>query len=914
MTRIRNLFASVGAKILGIVLTLVAMTALAVGIGLDAFRATDGVVRDLTEDEVPALRRTTALGAATGELGQAMVGILSAGSAAELETVRQQLQGTLDRLKVELRSRDTAAPAALGGAVTTIGTEAGALVDARLAGFAALQATDAAVGGIFEANARISEKLIEIGDDAYFNMVMGGEGAAGTVKATLETLVDRDFARLSDALALRVEVNMLRGAALAMVPGLDIAGQTIVRDSVAACEARMQDKLFALGDSGPLAVLRPDLTRLAVLARDLAKPGAAPGEGLRREIQSLATRVDLGLAVAVDDLAFALTLNAIEAGRANAATIDTLLTRDVAPMIEAARIEARARDLVASALRLALSRSEESFTRESAALETARAAVAGQMAQVPPDLAPLLRDLLARTDPATGLAQAHLASIRARAAAEAAFGAANAALATIDAEAAGAAETVLLRIEETSAAVHARTNDAIGTILIVAALSAGLGVAASALAWLGIVRPLRRATLATARLAGGDTAAVDGLRPGAGEIGALVGALVVFRDALRDKARRDLEDRQRAEDLAAAERAAHAAAVAAAEAERDRERQAQQQAEAERAERRRLREAAEAERAALLHEQQQVVSELAAALRAMSAGDLTARIDTAFPEAYEGLRQDFNQAVARMSDLLAEIVRAGGNVQSEAHQLETAATELGRRTETQAASLEETAAAMNQMAASVAQSVQGAREAARAVGETRATTASGRAVVRRTLQAMTDIAQSSERISRITSVIDDIAFQTNLLALNAGVEAARAGESGRGFAVVASEVRALAQRSSEAAREIAELIATSVRQVDEGVELATGSDAALGRIEDLVGRLDQLLAAIETGAGEQSAGISEITAAVNQLDQLTQHNAAMFEENSAATQGLLDEAQGLRALTAVFRTGTETVAPIARAG
>jgi methyl-accepting chemotaxis protein len=231
-----------------------------------------------------------------------------------------------------------------------------------------------------------------------------------------------------------------------------------------------------------------------------------------------------------------------------------------------------------------------------------------------------------------------------------------------------------------------------------------------------------------------------------------------------------------------------------------------------------------------------------------------------------------------------------------------ASTELGRRTETQAASLEETAAAMNEMASSVEQSVAGARAAAQAVARTRSTTTTGREVVRQTLQAMNDISHSSGQISRITSVIDDIAFQTNLLALNAGVEAARAGESGRGFAVVASEVRALAQRSSEAAREIAGLIDTSSRQVASGVDLAARSDAALGQIEELVSRLDQLLGAIEAAAAEQSSGIAEVTAAVNQLDQVTQHNAAMFEENSAATQGLLDEAQTLRGLTAVFRT------------
>lgn len=290
------------------------------------------------------------------------------------------------------------------------------------------------------------------------------------------------------------------------------------------------------------------------------------------------------------------------------------------------------------------------------------------------------------------------------------------------------------------------------------------------------------------------------------------------------------------------------------------------------------------------------------AVEALAAGDLTAQLAMAMEGDMEALRLNFNTALEAMTDLVGAIKISVETIMGETENLAHASTDLGRRTERQAASLEQTAAAINQLLASVESSSVGANNAAEVVGRARQRSSEGRSVVDRTVAAMDAIATSSKQISKITGVIDDIAFQTNLLALNAGVEAARAGEAGRGFAVVASEVRALAQRSSDAAREIADLISTSQGQVEDGVALVNKTGQMLSEIDDLVAEVDNDVKEIAGATGEQTNGLSEINSAVNQLDQVTQQNAAMFEETSAALSALRGQAGELVQQTRAFRT------------
>ena len=344
---------------------------------------------------------------------------------------------------------------------------------------------------------------------------------------------------------------------------------------------------------------------------------------------------------------------------------------------------------------------------------------------------------------------------------------------------------------------------------------------------------------------------------------------------------------------------------------------AKQRLEAEAVEERRkteeLRESAEAERARTAQEQAAVVTALAGGLEQLSAGNLTFRLRQAFNPAYEKLRADFNQAIAKVQETMQGIAGSAGGIRGGAREVSSAADDLARRTERQAASLEETAAAIEEITSTVRKSAEGASEARDAASRAESEAVRSGEVVREAVEAMAGIENSARQITQIIGVIDEIAFQTNLLALNAGVEAARAGDAGRGFAVVASEVRALAQRSADAAKEIKALIMASTGQVETGVELVRRTGEALQQIEVQVSRLNSLVADIAGATQEQSVAMQQVNTTVNDMDRTTQQNAAMVEEASAASVALATEAETLARLIGQFRVDSDETPRTARA-
>ncbi|KQN94018.1 chemotaxis protein [Sphingomonas sp. Leaf231] len=299
-------------------------------------------------------------------------------------------------------------------------------------------------------------------------------------------------------------------------------------------------------------------------------------------------------------------------------------------------------------------------------------------------------------------------------------------------------------------------------------------------------------------------------------------------------------------------------------------------------------------------EAEAMVAALGAGLSRLAAGDLTMQIDTPLAQQFETVRRDFNAAMGSMASTLTRVSAVAEGINSGSSDIREASDDLSRRTEQQAAALEETAAAMDEITSTVRQTAEGATTANTLVLQAQREAQASGEVVERAVAAMGGIERTSAEISDIISVIDGIAFQTNLLALNAGVEAARAGDAGRGFAVVASEVRALAQRSADAAKDVKARVAASTEQVEAGVELVSATGAALRGIIVRVEEIQGIVATIASSAKQQAVGLQQVNTAVSEMDGVTQQNAAMVEQATAATRSLASEAERLAQEVARF--------------
>jgi len=306
--------------------------------------------------------------------------------------------------------------------------------------------------------------------------------------------------------------------------------------------------------------------------------------------------------------------------------------------------------------------------------------------------------------------------------------------------------------------------------------------------------------------------------------------------------------------------------------------------------------------------QRAVVESLSGGLGELAAGNLAFRITNPLPEEYEALRASYNSTLEQLGSIIEGVSSTARGVSTGASEIRAASDDLALRNEQQAASIEETAAAMNQVTGMVKESAESAAQVQGSIADAHREATEGGAVVNRAVEAMAGIEQSAQEISQIINVIDGIAFQTNLLALNAGVEAARAGDAGKGFAVVANEVRALAQRSAEAAKDIKELITTSSEQVSGGVALVGQTGALLDKIVNRVGEINELVDGIAQSASVQATNLQQVNSAVSDMDRMTQQNAAMVEQSTAAARSLATEAAELAQLVGRFRTANETPA------
>ena len=439
----------------------------------------------------------------------------------------------------------------------------------------------------------------------------------------------------------------------------------------------------------------------------------------------------------------------------------------------------------------------------------------------------------------------------------------------------GVAEAALNTAREHAASQYSSALHELIMQLVLLLAAIALFVGAMLLVTRRVTIPLQKLSEAMRKLAGGDFAVVLPGLERKDEVGAMANAVEQFKVLAIEKARRETDEavqRQQAQMEVQAKVAADQRKLAEAQAQ-----------------------AAE--------EQARIVRLLAEGLVRMAEGDLTHRLGEGFTDSYRQIKDDFNAMAERLQQTIGSIVVATREIANASAELSGSTTDLSQRTEEQAASLEQTSASMEEISATVRKNAENAQQANQSANNTREVADRGGQVAAKAVDAMARIEESSRKISDIIGVIDEIARQTNLLALNAAVEAARAGEAGRGFAVVASEVRSLAQRSSQAAKDIKDLITNSNNQVKDGVDLVNRAGAALREIVDSIKDVVHMVSDIANASIEQATGLEEINKALTQMDEVTQQNSALVEENAATSRTLEQQSKMMDERIAAFRIG-----------
>lgn len=908
MRFISRILNSIMARLAFILGAMVAMTAAAVVISWMIFQSIDESMTALTNDRLPELRATAVVKAAADQTRSLLSDLLIVESEAALERKKGDVDSLMTSFADALEQLPTSDGILEVSNLSKVELSLANLLVARESELRTGKDLAAMVERAFKLADSVSLVLEEASDAALFDMAIRGEETIEVIDETLTKLVEEDFNMYQTVLEIRADVGLLSGLALTMSQTYSSGLKSIITDLANSSINRLRAKADENADAPEFSELLPVLQiATGIFETVFTSTGYAANSN---EILAARLEVDQVLSPALDDIHFNLVIGTDDAKIANSQSIDTLLNVEVKGMREKAQLDAATKQFFAKILTAALARNEAELSQRQSELMAEVAMIQKLASNRSADTVDMVNQLVAFAAVDTGIANIRRQSFAAVAAASLAAMNAAAAVDAIALETSALSEVALDQIAMTAKNLQSDVDGAGLQLGEIAALSALLGFAAPVLVWAMVTRPLNRVTSITERLASGDLSEITGLRQGSGELGRLAAALYVFRDgALKTKA---LQEEEKRRDQAAIE--------AEREAERlrleDERRQQDETAERERLERerkaleaektQRAQAEIEAERKERMQEQETIVSALAQGLTHLSAGDLTYQIKTKFPGPYEALRQDFNTAVSQLAEHIIRLRDSSGIIEDSSAHLAMASGDLGRRTETNAATLEKIANAIRELANSVSVSAAGATSADVAARGVEQDAAISRNVVMETKSAMAEVEMSFSKIISIVDVIDSIAFQTNLLALNAGVEAARAGQAGQGFAVVASEVRSLAQRCTEAASEINTVVKETNETVERGVALTSKADVSIATISEGIGRVSKAMNTIALSATEQSKNVSEVNDAVSRLDQATQKNAAMFEETAATNQSLAQEAKALTNIVSAFQINAET--------
>jgi methyl-accepting chemotaxis protein len=859
------------------------MTVAAAAVAITSFSAAEQGVQRVAQSDVPRVTDALRLSAISGEISAAAARFVSARSADEQRAVGAEIQEryrALTAIMERLRRGNVSGQVSSSFAAVE---QAARRLDANLQALAATIAErsdlharlEAKLDAVHKVHARIGDKLTPIVDDSYFDVVTTAEDVGKTADKIVKSLVNDGLQIMQAIVDIGAETNLVTG--LLTAGSLTSSGPilALLEDRFTSSARRVQKQLAKLPKSSKFDNLKQRVAALVALADFKARANADAGaQNDAARLQSV-FRAHEGLAgvlvALVDDLNFDLVMQSEDAVKRSSKAVKDLVANQIVGLRNALEIAAQTH-LVASVL------SEAAVAREPAMLN----AFQERFKALSDSLAKSMKTLndkaiKASIDELLGFGRGGDSVLALRGDELAATARADAAIGenrTIQRELDQAVSVLVGEIEQgMSRGIASLVGelDRDRTLLIIVAVLSLVASGAIAVFYVqrSLVRRLCAICDAMRRLATGDTALDVPAVKDRDEIGEMARAVVVFRDAAVEK-----------------ERLASAAAEQRRTTEDERARAAEEQ-----------------RRSA--QEQAQVVRALNAGLGKLSGGDLTFRLSDDFPAAYEETKNEFNRTIARLRETIEVLSSSTREVANASQEISTSTTDLSQRTEEQAATLEQTSASLEEISSVVKKNAENAQQASASAGSARQIADRNGQVVAKAVEAMARIEGSSRKIADIIGVIDEIARQTNLLALNAAVEAARAGEAGRGFAVVASEVRSLAQRSSQAAKDIKELITSSAGQVEEGVELVNTAGAALTEIVGSITAVADIVSSIAAASADQANGLEQVNKALSQMDETTQQNSALVEENAATAKMLDNQARAMDERVSFFRFAEE---------
>jgi len=892
-----------------ILLCMGAMTVGAIVVGSWIFRETIEDVASFSSQRLPELNRSAELMVGTHEMMDAISALLLAPDRRELKAAFANVESHLKALKAtysglvadEIRSNLSQ---------TQINIERFHVL--RLEEFREQTNSVVAMEELAQSAERLEFSLRKLIDKRRDDLTGAGDRLVARFNAQPLENNDEYFDVLELLIQVRTEFALLVELALAGFEADNTDVYLPLRGIRDGAFERIGEILIKLEEIDGIALEIGTLQRLAESYwRIQARPDGS-GSAKRAELLSVQQEIERSISQLSAKVSAAPDQGQTDsAARDNGRYLGSL-SQDIAEFHALAMLDASVKILVAAVFEVSVSQNAVELSQAEARLAHAADTVGQYLASANDEVRAVAADVLDVANPQTGVANMRRLVISRRAEA---LSASRQAVESVRGAASIAADFGRQNrnnIHETSMALVSKTQKAFSWLIYIGIASTLFFLSAMVVTILTVIKPVRVLCHTTERLAGGDLRPIQVDQPKRGEIGRMAKALTVFRDTLVDKI--ELEK----EEAAREERSRQAILLAEqeqAENERATQLRDQQQAAAEakrqadeEAEREKLRLQAHNERKARLKEQEVLVSALAVGLTNLADGKLVNTIDAAFPDGYEALRIDFNSAIQNLAHVIRQIATSAETIDGSSAEMSAAAENLSNRTEHMAATLEETAASINQLTGSVASAAHHAQMAHKAASDAKDRATDGKNIVIKTGEAMAKIEKSSGKITRITSLIEDIAFQTNLLALNAGVEAARAGDAGLGFAVVATEVRGLARRSSDAAMEISALIAESETNVQIGVDLVGQTGGALQTIADSVTQTSMMVAEIAEAAQAQADGVSVINNSVTDLDQVTQRNAALFQETSALVVVLEKESNALSEVVRQFELPIESSA------